>query len=64
MKKEDLKKTYKWLFSGQKKRVVNGKREFYTVEFDPIIEDAGSHWRIYKQKDSSPLILSKDYEGA
>ena len=28
---------------------------------NPIIEDHDSHWRVYKQKHSSPLILSKNY---
>ena len=44
----------------QKSRVVNGKRQFYQVELTPYAEDHGSHWRIYAEKDSSPLILSKN----
>ena len=60
MNLESLKTKYKWLFSKQKTRVVNGKREFYKVELTPYAEDHGSHWRIYAEKDSSPLILSKN----
>jgi len=29
---------------------------------NPIVEDCGSHFKIYKEKDASPLIL-KNYEG-
>ena len=59
--KEKLKKDYKWLFETKKVRVTGKTREFYKVEFDPIIEEHDSHYRVYKQKDSSPLILSKNY---
>lgn len=58
---EKLQKQYKWLFSKKKVRVVNGKREFYKVDFNPQIVDNGSHWAIYREKDSSPLILSKNF---
>ena len=51
---------YKWLFSKQKVRVVNKKREFYKVELEPTVVDGGSCWLIYREKDSSPLILSKN----
>lgn len=58
---EKLQKDYKWLFSKKKVRVVNGKREFYKVEFTPIIEELDNCYRVYREKDSSPLILSKNY---
>ncbi len=58
---EKLQKDYKWLFSKQKAIVINGKRKFQTIELNPVIEDAGSHWRIYREPNASPLILSKDY---
>ena len=61
MNKETLQKDYKWLFSKQKVRVINGKREFYNIELDPIIEEHDSHYRVYREKGSSPLILSKTY---
>ena len=59
---EKLKKDYKWLFSKKKISVMNGKRVYSTVELNPTIVDGGSHWAVYREKDSSPLILSKDYE--
>ena len=61
MNKEKLRKDYPWLFSKKKVIVVNKKREYYKVEFDPIIEEHDSHWRVYREKNSSPLILSKNY---
>ncbi len=59
--KEKLSKDYPWLFSKMKTVVDINKRKFVKVEFDPIIEDAGSHWRVYREANSSPLILSKNY---
>ncbi len=58
---EKLQKDYSWLFTKKKARVVNGKREFYSVGFSPQIVDGGSHWAIYREENSSPLILSKNY---
>ncbi len=58
---EKLQKDYKWLFSKQTKSVVNGKRIYSTVELSPIIEEHDTHYRVYREKDASPLILSKDY---
>ena len=56
-----LRKDYKWLFSKRTFMVVNGKKVWSTHEITPTIVDGGSHWRIYKEKDASPLILSKNY---
>lgn len=58
---EKLQKDYPWLFSKQGKRVVNGKRQYFTIELNPIITDNGSFWTVTREKDSSPLILSKEY---
>ncbi len=59
--KEKLKKDYPWLFFKMVPWVDTKRRRFSKVEFDPIIEDAGSHWRVYREVNSSPLILSKNY---
>ena len=61
MNKEKLNKDYPWLFSKQVFRVETGKKKFYKKTFEPIIEDHTNHWRVYREKDSSPLILSKNY---
>lgn len=61
MNLEKLKKDYGWLFKKKKVWVNNGKRQFYTVEFTPIIEEYDSHYKIYREVNSSPLILSKNY---
>ncbi len=50
---------YKWLFEKTSKRVVNGKRQFFRVQLTPRVVDAGSHFQIYREKNASPLILSK-----
>ena len=58
---EKLQKDYKWLFY-KVELAWDGKRHRKVKkEVQPIIEDHGSHWRVFKVKDSSPLILSKDY---
>ena len=61
MNQERLKKDYPWLFGKKKVRVNNNKREFYKVEFSPIIEEYDSHYKVYREVNSSPLILSKNY---
>ena len=58
---EKLQKDYKWLFTKRTFMIVNGKKEWSSHEITPIIVDAGSHWQVYKEKDASPLILSKEY---
>ena len=58
---EKLQKDYPWLFSKEIVTVVNGKKNRKKRELSPNIQDYGSHWRVYKEKDSSPLILSKSY---
>ena len=58
---EKLQKDYKWLFTKKTFMIVNGKKEWSTHEITPTIVDAGSHWQVYKEKDASPLILSKEY---
>ena len=58
---EKLQKNYKWLFSKKKAVVVSGKREFITIELNPTIVDNGTFWSIYREENSSPLILSKNY---
>ena len=60
---DKLRKDYPWLFSKKKVRVINKKREYYKVELNPMIIDCGSHWSVVREKDASPLILSKSYEG-
>lgn len=62
MNKETLSKKYPWLFKKKVFMIINGKKEYSFKQFDPIIEDHESHWRVYREKDSSPLILSKQYE--
>ena len=59
MNKETLSKKYKWLFEKKTFMIINGKKVWGKKTFDPIIEDHGSHWRIFREKDSSPLILGK-----
>ena len=61
MNKEKLSKDYPWLFSKKVYRIETGKKVWGKKEFDPIIEEHDSHWRVYREKDSSPLILSKNY---
>ena len=61
MNKEKLNKDYPWLFKKKVSRVETGKKIWGTKQLDPTIEDHGSHWRVYREKDSSPLILSKNY---
>ena len=56
---EYCEKKYPWLFKKQGKRVVNGKRSFFTINLTPWVEDHGSHYRVYREKNASPLILSK-----
>lgn len=58
---EKLKKDYPWLFVKKVAWVNNKKREFKKIEFTPIIEERENHFRVYREADSSPLILSKDY---
>ncbi len=58
---EKLQKDYKWLFSKQTKTVVNGKRIYSNKTLTTEIQDHGSLYRVYREKDSSPLILSKNY---
>lgn len=58
---EKLEKAYPWLFKKQGKMVINGKRKFFKIALQPTIEDHGSHWRVYREKNSSPLILSKNF---
>ncbi len=59
--KDKLLKDYPWLFKKTKFRVETGKRKQYTVELNPTIEDKGTFWLVTREKDASPLILSKDY---
>ena len=59
--KEQLKKDYPWLFKKKVAWVNNKKREFKTILFDPIIVESDAAYFIYREKDSSPLILSKSY---
>ena len=61
MNNEKLAKDYPWLFSKKKVRVVGKKREFYKVELNPVITDHGAFWTVTREKDASPLILSKNY---
>ena len=56
---EYCEKKYPWLFKKKTKAVINGKRVFSTVSLSPWVEDHGSHYRIYREKNASPLILSK-----
>ena len=58
---EKLQKDYPWLFVKNIVTVVNGKKSTTKRELSPNVQDCGSHWRVYKEKDSSPLILSKSY---
>ena len=61
MNKERLLKEYPWLFKKDVYRVEQGKKVRSTKEFNPIIEEHDSHWRVYREEDSSPLILSKNF---
>ncbi len=60
--KEYALKTYPKLFT--KKRLVrDAKGKIASVaitNYDPVVIDGDSHWRIYAHLDGSPLILSKN----
>ena len=58
---DKLEKDYKWLFSKQTKTVIAGKITYSNKTLTPEIQDHGSHYRVYREKDASPLILSKNY---
>ena len=58
---EKLKSKYPWLFVKKYFRIETGKKKWFRKEITPIIEDHDSHWRVYKEKDASPLILSKNF---
>ena len=58
---EKLRKQYPWLYSKKKTRVVGKRREFYKVELNPIVTDHGNFWTVTREKDASPLILSKEF---
>ena len=51
---------YKWLFSKQEQYMDGKRSRFRTIATSPFVEDGESHWRVYREKDSSPLILSKN----
>ena len=57
---EYCKDRYKFLFTKKIKQVVNGKRIFKTVELSPYVEEHSTHYRVYAERDASPLILSKN----
>ena len=57
---EYCEKHYKWLFHKQGKAVINGKRKFFRIDLTPFVEDHGSHYRVYREKNASPLILGKN----
>ncbi len=58
---EKLRKDYPWLFSKQEMYFEGVKRKFRKVELNPIIEEFDSHYAITREKDASPLILSRNY---
>ena len=58
---ERLRKDYKWLFEKKEMFLEGTKRKFRKKELTPTIVDGGSHWQVYREKDASPLILSKNY---
>ena len=53
-------KRYPSLFHKQGKTVVNGKRKFFRIDLTPWVEDHGTHYRVYREKNASPLILGKN----
>ena len=58
---DKLRKDYKWLFEKSKIVIDGTKRRTVKIALTPTIIDNGSSWLVYREKDSSPLILSKNY---
>ena len=57
----NLMKDYPWMFKKRTTKGVGKTRRVIVKEFTPIVHDCGSHYAIQREKDSSPLILSKNY---
>ena len=61
MNKEKLAKDYPWLFSKKITTVVGKSRVYSKKALSPEIVDHGSFYTVTREKDASPLILSKNY---
>ena len=58
----NLKKDYPDLFKIKETIVEPKKRNRIRIHDNiPIVRNCGSHYEVRKTKDSSPIILSKDY---